>query len=92
MVYLATKIGLEMPEATSDYFKAFAPKQVLNPIALIPAVLRLIENPLTEEMSAKFDAKSLDQDETHVPQFDLAFKIIFRSAEWVSHNKHKFFN
>jgi hypothetical protein len=43
-------------------------------------------------MAAKFDPKSLDQDETHVPVFDLAFKIMFRSAEWVSNNQHKFFS
>jgi len=50
-----------------------------------------MDNPLRDEMTKTFDSKSLDQDETHLPSFDLAFKTMFRSAEWICTNQHDFF-
>jgi hypothetical protein len=59
MVYLTTKIGICSAES-SDYLKTFAKKEVHNPIALIPAIMKLLDNELTHEMVKDFDPQQLD--------------------------------
>jgi hypothetical protein len=57
MSYLAAKIGLDLPQDNYFVKMAVQPDQVTNPIALLPAILKLSSSPLLR-LKEQFQAET----------------------------------